>query len=88
MNEFEITVFGSRITFETAKGIRTCKGFGCDNIHRGETHLAVYRSGSQPIRDNYCLPHACEFLEGLQENAAYAVTAADLLDAELRKLGV
>jgi hypothetical protein len=71
--QFNAYFFGLHVTFETAKGKRTCRGFGCNNINPGEQHLAIYSGDPHPTRDNYCLKCAKDKLKQVKEDAQAAL---------------
>jgi len=70
--DFNAHFFGLYITFETAKGKRTCRGWTCNNISPGEQHLAIY-SGDPQTRDNYCLECAKDKLKQVKKDATEAL---------------
>lgn len=94
MTKLNIQVFDSYVTFEVAKGTRTCRRARgatlCDRkINPKETHLAVYK-GDPPMRDNYCLNCASLYLIETREKLGDALTAIDdvqnQLEAEVQNI--
>ena len=73
-------VFNLYITFEIAKRERGCRGF--HTIQPKETHLAVYK-GDPPMRDNYCLDCAVEYLKKTRGKAVDSLKAIDAIQDQL-----
>jgi len=73
-------VFDLTITFEIAKGNRRCRR--CCTIQPKDIHLAVYKGGL-PMRDNYCLSCAVEYLKETREKAIRALKAIDEIQDQL-----
>ena len=68
------TILGRVITFEKAKGTRTCRH--AHEICPGEQHLAIYEDR---IRTNYCLSCAKERLDQIEESFTTFQTIKDYL---------
>jgi len=78
--QFKARVFDLSITFEVAKRERSCRRL--HTIQPKETHLAVYK-GDPPMRDNYCLVCAVEYLKETREKAIRALQAIDTIQDQL-----
>lgn len=81
--QFNAQVFDLNITFEIAKRERGCRGL--HTIQPKETHLAVYK-GDPPMRDNYCLSCAVEYLKETREKAINALQAINTIQDQLGTL--
>lgn len=77
-------IFNIKVTFETAKGDRTCRN--SHKIQPGRWHLALYGEDRPDNRTNYCLDCATDKLKAIQTALNEGSNSLKIINNHLKEL--